>query len=255
METFKHFAAAMLSPLLIALFLQAIGWILWWRNSRHGIRLIALGTVVLTVGSLAGLTYEQRRAMEHRYSPLEIGDALKQDSVLVAVLGTGFNADPDLPANSQVSGTFHSRLLESVRIYRNVPESRLLVSIAGDADSQAKQNFMTQIIALLNLDPARIDIITAAKSTSDEADTVAKLQNGEKIIIVTSASHMPRAMQIFQDQNLNPIAAPAEFWFPRSGSANDKLWPRWIPSTDGIGSNHQWLYEQIASLWHWVSGK
>jgi len=107
----------------------------------------------------------------------------------------------------------------------------------------------------LQLDPSRVAIFTDAKSTSDEAEEVSKLQKGEQVVVITSASHMVRAFRIFEDKHLSPIAAPAEFAFTHSGSPDEKIWPRWIPSTDGINGNQQWLYERVAMLWHAVSGE
>ena len=257
METFKLIVASLLSPMLICLCLQAIGWLLWLRSrSRRALSLIGAGTLVLTIGGLSGLSYESARAREYAYQPLEMTATLDKDRPgLIVVLGTGFNPDPEMPANSQVSSTFHARLLEGVRIYRTHSDLRLLVSVAGEADAETKARFLDQIVELLQLDPSRVSMITEAKSTAEEAEEVARRWRGEQIVVVTSASHMVRAMQIFSDQELSPIAAPAEFWFTRAGSPDEKIWPRWIPSTDGINSNHQWLYETVASIWQRVSGK
>lgn len=257
MESFKLIVANLLSPLVICLCLQAIGWLFWLRaGSRRALQLIGTGSLVLTIGGLSGLTYENARAREHAFRPLSIDTDLNRDRpVLITVLGTGFNPDPEMPANSQVSSTFHARLLEGVRVYQTYPDSHLLISVAGEADARAKNAFLDQMMKLLQLDPSRVSIVTDAKSTADEAKEVTRQQAGQQIVVVTSAGHMLRAMQIFRDHNLSPIAAPAEFWTPRAGSPNDKIWPRWIPSTGGINSNQQWLYETVASLWHRVSGQ
>ena len=230
---------------------------LWLRGkSKLAILLIATGTIILFVGGLAGLTYEKRRVLEYFHPPLDIAADLKPGQpVLAVILGTGFNSDPELPPNSQVSSTFHARLLEGVRIYRSHPQTRLLVSIAGDADAAKKLEFFEQMTQLLQLDLTRVTVTTESKSTSDEAEEAVRQHEGEQVIVVTSASHMVRAMTIFQDAELSPIAAPTDYGFTRSGSPDEKIWPRWIPTTDGIGSNHQWLYERIASLWHKVSGE
>jgi uncharacterized SAM-binding protein YcdF (DUF218 family) len=257
METFKLIAAGFLSPMLICLSLQVVGWLIYLRKrNRMSLQVIAAGTLILVIGGLSGITYERARAREHAYQPLNVTTSLDGNKpALVVVLGTGFNPDPELPANSQVSSTFHARLLEGVRIYRSVPETRLLVSIAGDADATKKADFFDQMIELLQLDPTRVSIMTEAKSTADEADEVARQRKNEQIVVVSSAGHMMRAIEIFADAGLDPIAAPSEFWFPRAGSPEEKIWPRWIPSTNGINSNHQWLYETAASLWHKISGR
>jgi uncharacterized SAM-binding protein YcdF (DUF218 family) len=257
METFKLLVASFLSPMLICLSLQVVGWLIYFRKrNRISLQIIAAGTVVLVIGGLSGMTYESARAREHAYQPLNVTSSLDGNQpALIIVLGTGFNPDPELPPNSQVSSTFHSRLLEGIRILRQHPNSRLLVSIAGDADAETKHSFFDQMIELLQLDPSRVSIMTEAASTADEADEAARQRKNEQIVVVSSAGHMMRAMEIFEDKGLEPVAAPSEFWFPRAGSPGDKIWPRWIPSTNGINSNHQWLYETAASLWHRVSGE
>ena len=257
METFKLIVASLLSPMLICLCLQAIGWLLWLRSrSRRALSLIGAGTLVLTIGGLSGLSYESARAREYAYQPLEMTGTLDKDRPwLIVVLGTGFNPDPEMPANSQVSSTFHARLLEGVRIYRNHPGSRLMISVAGQATAEKKVRFIEQMIELLQLDPSRVSMISEAKSTADEADEVVRLRKNEQVVVVSSAGHMLRAIEIFADKGLDPIPAPSEFWFPRAGSPGDQIWPRWVPSANGINSNHQWLYETAASLWHKISGE
>lgn len=218
--------------------------------------MLGLGTLVLAAGSISGLTYEKRRDREFHFPPLDIGQDITADRpILVIVLGTGFNPDPQLPANNQVSGAYLSRLLEGVRILRACPDARLLVSVAGKADAAEKRLFLDRMIELLKIDSARVSIITNAQSTSNEAQEFAARYNGEQVVVVTSAGHMVRAMQIFEDASLSPMAAPADYGFARAGSPGEKIWPRWVPSADGVGSNHQWLYEQIASLWHLISGR
>ena len=224
----------------------------FWARKRPtaALRTFAAAFVFLLLGSLSGWTYNQRRQAEFMYPPLL---ANKMENVpsapLVVVLGTGFNSDPELPFTSQVSGTFLARLIEGVRVHRLYPDSRLVVSIAGRADEKDKRQFFAHMASLLSLDPQRIDLITTAKSTGDEVVATQALSQGQPTIVVTSAGHMLRAMTLFSSANLSPIAAPTDFGFPRAGSPNDIVWQRWIPSTDGIGSNHQWLYERVAMVW------
>ncbi|MDA1232283.1 MAG: YdcF family protein [Planctomycetota bacterium] len=257
METFKLIIASLLSPLLISLTLQSLGWLFYLRRrQRAGLSCIFCGTVILVIGGLGGLTFEKRRSQEFVHPPLNAPSNLNADRpILAVVLGSGFNSDPELPGNSQVSGTFLARLLEGVRIYRSHPQTRLLISIAGKAAPEKKRHFADQMITLLQLDPTRITVSTESKSTSDEAEEAVRQHKGEQVIVVTSASHMVRAMTIFSDAGLTPIAAPTDYGFTRSGSPDEKIWPRWIPTTDGIGGNHQWLYETAASIWHRVSGE
>ena len=248
MEFFKAIVAACLSPLVLALLLQLSGWLLLARRRGAAMRLIAAGTALLLLGSLGGWTYERRRDAEFRYAPLKISQ-LPAEQALIVVLGTGFNPDPELPANSQVGGAFLSRLLEGVRLWRAQPSSELMISIAGPATDQQKQQFWQQMQVLLGLQQAEVTLLTTAESTLDEAELVAGWGSGRLVLLATSASHMPRAVQIFSDEGLRVLAAPSDYGMPRRGSVRDRRWPQWVPSVDGLASNHGWLYEQAAGLW------
>jgi len=257
MEEFKAFVAASLSPLIASLALQFIGWLMIWKQKKcSGLVLLGLGTMVLVIGSLSGFTHEANRRLEFAFEPLDLTNmGVNPDrSALIVVLGTGFNDDPTMPANSQVSGTFLSRLLEGTRIFRNTPNSQLMISVAGDASEQSKKKFLSNMLELLAIDADRVTMIVNAESTVDEAEEVQQRYKEKQLVLVTSAAHMNRAMRIFSDVGLTPIAAPTGYHFARKGSSADAIWPRWIPSTQGIGSNHQWLYENVAMLWHSASG-
>jgi uncharacterized SAM-binding protein YcdF (DUF218 family) len=251
METFKTLVLSCLSPLVIALALQVAGWVLCRRSPRRGRVFLAMGTVVLFLGSLAGLTFETRRAAEFQYSPLSVA-SLPDVPLQIVVLGTGFNPDPELPANSRVGGAFLSRLLEGIRILRARPDSRLIVSIAGEAPTAAKEQFWREMKPLLGIDSTETLLLTTAQSTLDEAQLVQPLNNGQPLVLATSAGHMPRAVRIFADEGLQVLPAPTDYGFVRAGSSKDRIWPRWVPSADGLVSSHAFLYEAVANLWQWV---
>lgn len=59
------------------------------------------------------------------------------------------------------------------------------------------------------LDPERVVVQEEPLNTAQEAEAMAsRIQGQERIILVTSAYHMPRAMQLFQAQGLEVVPAP-----------------------------------------------
>jgi len=251
LELFKSLVAYFLTPYGLALIAISLAWVAKYKHrERLATKMWVVATLMLTLGALSGFTYGTRRAKEYQYQPLRItaDDTLLEAPSTIVVLGAGFNADDYLPANSRVSSAYLARLLEGVRIYRQLPQSKLVISVAGKADVEAKQQFLDEMAELLQLDMTRIQLITHAESTDDEAQSIEQMHQGEAVILVSSAGHMPRAMQIFAANDLPVQAAPADFGFTRSASPNDKPWQRWIPSLDGLGSNAQFMYEAVATL-------
>lgn len=251
MEDFKALVATCLSPLMISLGLLLWGWWRFRKSRRSAIALLLAGTLLLLLGSLSGWTFERRRELEFLHPPLNLSE-LPDEPLQIVVLGTGFNPDGYLPANSRVGGAFLSRLIEGLRIHRARPDAELIVSIAGPTDDADKLLFWEEIQPILGLKAEKARIITTAESSLDEAVEVAKVNQGQLVVLATSAGHMPRAATIFQDEGMRILPAPTDYSFVRAGSERDRIWPRWVPSTGGIGSNHAWLYEAVASVWQWA---
>jgi uncharacterized SAM-binding protein YcdF (DUF218 family) len=192
------------------------------------------------------LGYSSNRDREYLHPAFEPARLADPDgAAVVVVLGTGFNPDQQLPPNSRLGATLTARLLEGVRVHRMLPRSRMLVSLAGEAgNSGANRRTLDELAEIFDLDSARIGLLAEAKSTLDEAlMTRDERHNDESVIIATSAGHMPRAMEIFGSQGLDPVAAPADYRHPRPGSPAARPWQRWIPSLDGLRETRDWLYE------------
>lgn len=252
MEILKSLVAWILSPFVIGVGLQLLGFLcLRLDRPRLTKTLLILGTFVLVVGGLPVLSYEanrQRSLLHEPFQPNVLSDPTRP--TLVVVLGGGFDPDSWLPCNSRLNATVMARLIEGIRVHRSLPNSRLLVSLSSDGGTaREKKETLLELAQLLRLDPDELDLLTEAESTADEAEMAAeRRREGEQVIVATSASHMPRAILTFADEGLDPVAAPTDFRYPREESAVDHPWKRWIPSGGGHYENKQWLYETVATL-------
>lgn len=252
MEALKSIVAWFLSPLVIGVGIQLLGFLCLKLRRPHATRiLVVTGTAVLLIGGLPVLTSGANRERSLRHAPFQLtqlDDPAKP--ALVVVLGGGFNPDPWLPPTSRLDSTVNARLMEGVRVFRLLPNSRLLVSFAGkDGTPEEMRSTLRELTSILALDPGRVEALTGAESTADEATmTAERCRAGERVVIATSAGHMPRAMLAFANRGLEPVAAPTDFRYPRKESASDKPWKQWIPSSAGHGECQQWLYESVATL-------
>ncbi|MEM9284206.1 MAG: ElyC/SanA/YdcF family protein [Verrucomicrobiota bacterium] len=252
MESFKELIAWALSPFIIGVGLQLIGFACWKKcGKRIAGSFLVIGTMVLVVGGLPVLTYEANRQRSLAYDPFQMDHITDAERpALIVVLGGGFDPDPWLSPTSRLGSTVMARFIEGVRLYRLLPDARLVVSFAGDAGTpEEKKATLEELGEIFQLDPDGLEILTEAESTADEARMTADMRRpDEQVIIATSAGHMPRAMLAFTDEDLAPIAAPTDFHFPREESTADEPWKRWIPSTGGHALSERWLYESVASL-------
>lgn len=109
--------------------------------------------------------------LERRYPPFdptpEQCEALR--GAPVVVLGQGMPLKSDLPLRYQNNPVFERRLFEGVRMAKLIPESRLIVSMAGEASNSVKQAFLDGYMPQVNFPTNRVTMFTAARDTSEEA--------------------------------------------------------------------------------------
>ena len=70
---------------------------------------------------------------------------------------------------------------------------------------------MAEAARLLGVAPSDVVREEASIDTEDQARLVAPIVGGNEFFLVTSASHMPRAMALFRKRGLHPLAAPADY--------------------------------------------
>ena len=93
---------------------------------------------------------------------------------------------------------------------------------------------------------ALLVVLDTPVDTAQEAYAVrAVLANGERFFLVTSASHMRRAVRHFERAGLAPIASPTHFRTGRGGP--DRL-SYWVPSAGNLRKTERAVYETLG-LW------
>lgn len=70
-------------------------------------------------------------------------------------------------------------------------------------------------------------------------------------LLVTSASHLPRAMIFFEKRGLHPLPAPAN---QMAIDAPLNSWERIIPSPVWLMHSDRVGYETLGRLWQWLKG-
>lgn len=212
--TLKRFIAQFLMPIPLVIELFVLGWVLgrFTRFKRTGIVLKGLaGCLFLAFGYGVGETYLYW--IERKYQPFQ--PSAEQVAALrgadIIVLAQTFAEKSDLPVRYRGSAGMQLRLLEGIRIAKLIPDSRVLVSMAGEASDNEKAEFLNGFSYLCDLPRSRFVMFTGAKDTSDEAKLSLGLVRTNALVLATSAAHMPRAMSIFRERGLHPIPSPCDY--------------------------------------------
>ena len=151
------------------------------------------------------------RNLESKFSPVDLS-SIKSDSTHILVLGGGHIRDPKVPSIDQLSASSLSRLLEGIRIRLVLPGGKLICSGYGGVDSVSNASVMRNAALELGLDGSSIQMLEKAANTWEEAQYYReRFGTSVPLILVTSATHMKRAMMVFNAMGLNPIPAPTDF--------------------------------------------
>jgi uncharacterized SAM-binding protein YcdF (DUF218 family) len=188
--------------------------------------------------------------MERQHPPLQLAqlpDEQRQQIKFVVVLGSGHVSDPAVPETGQLGTASLYRLFEGIRLHRELPESWLVVSGgASQDDPVANAVVVGRTAQQLGVDGGRLVIEDRPRDTVEEARLLKPLLKDAPFILVTSAAHMGRAVKIFQNEGLHPLAAPTDFILKdRQRFSSGSL----LPSSFNLELSEQVVYEWLGSLW------
>lgn len=128
----------------------------------------------------------------------------------IYVLGGGHHTDESLPITSQVVESSVVRLNEGIRLYQHLHrKAKIIVSgYHGLYDTTEHAVMQKRLAISLGVNEEDIILHLGTRDTQEEAQAGKKLLADEPFILVTSASHMTRALKFFTYEGLVPIPAP-----------------------------------------------
>lgn len=199
-------------PLGLACVLLALS-LFWRRRARRSTRLVVVSLVVLWLGGNRIVTMILTRSLEWRYTPLE--GAVHADAIVV--LG-GATRAASYPREMHELNEAGDRLLYTVYLYRQGVAPVIVLS-GGNApwvgpEGISEAEVMAEILSTLGI-PREVMILEGqSRNTYEnaiESHTLLTERGFDKIVLVTSAMHMPRAYKIFVKTGLTVIPAPTDF--------------------------------------------
>ena len=149
--------------------------------------------------------------LESQYSKYDYKD---YDIAYIHVLGNGHYENNKWPLSSQIGNASLKRTIEGITIYKklNKPNIKLIFTgYSGFGNTIPNAEINASIARIADIGNQNIIINGGPKDTKEEVDFAKSILGDSSFILVTSAAHMPRAMKLFKDLGLNPIAAPTDF--------------------------------------------
>jgi uncharacterized SAM-binding protein YcdF (DUF218 family) len=261
MFALKKLISAFLLPLPATLTLIAVALGLIWFTGRQraGKVLVTIAFGLLLLLSLplvgGGLVAPLEKGQEPLYPAERLAAAtadVGRHPRWIVVLGGGHVAQPSLPAIDQLSSSALLRLAEGVRLYRALPGTRMLLSGAGDG-AIAQADVLAQAAVGFGVPEQDLVLERTTVDTEDEATKLTAIVGKDDFLLVTTASHMPRALALFRARGVDPIAAPTDYVVRHgvSGVHLDDIFPR----LSGLRLTELAEHEYLGRLWAKLRGR
>jgi uncharacterized SAM-binding protein YcdF (DUF218 family) len=170
----------------------------------------------------------------------------------IIVLAGGHEADPSIPPTSQPAESSLARLVEGIRLYKAFPGSGLFLSGGFGFDPVLTGEIMSSAAQALGVDRRDLTIGTAVWDTREEALSIKELSDGQPVILVTSAVHMPRAVALFNKLGMHPTPAPSHYLAKQKQGFSLRFI---FPNPEQLVNSTRAIHEYFGLLWAHLTGQ
>lgn len=202
------------------------------------------------------------RSLEWRYFPPE---TLPQNSVVVLL--DGGTESQQYPRQIPEPNATGDRIFYTAYLYQQGVAKTILVSGGNiewqGANTGSPAQGMAYILDVIGIPTDDVIVQDKSRNTAEDARYCARLlkeMSVDEIILVTSASHMPRSVALFEKQGLTVIPAPTDY---RITADNwHALWnPSWqdlviglVPNASNLSAVNSVLKEYIGYFVYRIQG-
>jgi uncharacterized SAM-binding protein YcdF (DUF218 family) len=247
-----HFLRPFVPNVLVGLWLLLALFILWATKTNRRARWVG-GVLLVCIWLLATRPVAETILwpLENRYAAPEVSSLRRQRvSQVVVLLGGSFPQQGEI-LSVAIGGSSLHRFLGGLELCVRLGETCRLV-FSGSAslrhpdwsDAVTMQR-LTQILSPEHQAVAEV----RSQRTADHPRNVRPLVGNERFALVTSASHMPRAVRTFRRAGLHPIPYPVDFQ-----ASGDYGWDDWLPNADNLVSVEGALKEYLGLAFYAVRG-
>lgn len=138
------------------------------------------------------------------------------------------------------------RLAEGIRIMRIYPGSKLILSGYAGGSEVSNARMMAKVALALGVSKSDIILLETAKDTWEEARQAAAFVKRKKLVVVTSASHMKRALNEFHSAGLKPYPAPTNYL--AQGNMT-QAWEKYTPKGKYLEQTERYWHETLGRIW------
>ncbi|ELS01516.1 hypothetical protein Xen7305DRAFT_00012200 [Xenococcus sp. PCC 7305] len=247
-------------PLGLACILLIVALVLSFKRSKYSYIPILLALVIFLIAGNSRVSHSLLKSLEWQY----LSDQELPTADAIVVLGGSVHSVayprtlPDLNEHGD-------RVIYAAKLYNDGKAPLILLSGGridwyGDGSSEAQDT--TKILELMGIPSSAMIQEGESVNTYENAIFTQKIleeQGLKKIILITSAFHMPRSLKIFQHLGIDAVPAPTDFYVSQQElreadhSAESKILS-FIPNTKSLDRTTMVIKEYIGTIVYWLRG-
>jgi uncharacterized SAM-binding protein YcdF (DUF218 family) len=249
-----------LYPLGLACILMVVALVMWWRRSRWVPFPISLALMVLLLASNSWVANGLVQSLEWQQLPPKTVPTADAIVILGGATKSAFPPRPAVDLSEQ-----GDRVLYGAQLYRE-GKAPLVIASGGRIEwrggGPSESADMAQILKTVGVPSSAILQDPTSLNTHENAVNVKKIiqERGiRRILLVTSAMHMPRSLRIFQRQGIDAIPAPTDFLVSQQeieepNSSLQAIMLSLMPDTERIDRTTRALKEYIGMVIYRLRG-
>ena len=234
----------LLHPLIQALLLLLVALVLW-RFSRLARRLVVVAFAWLYLCSTAVVADFLMGTLEDDYKPRALSKVPEADAIVI--LGGATRGDAHFSTMGDLN-QHADRLTYGLQLYQAGKAPWILLSGGGSEQERPESEIMYDYLELMGVPKGSMLRERESRTTQENAVYSGILLQGkgvQRILLVTSAFHMRRAVPLFERQGLEVVPAPTDY----QRIVSEPTLPRWLPGAEALVRTSKAIKEHVG---YWV---
>jgi uncharacterized SAM-binding protein YcdF (DUF218 family) len=195
------------------IFLLLAASLIWWKKRHLARFFVFLALLIVFLAGNRWISMSLVRSLESKFAPMN----LPVSGDVIVVLGGGTEV-PQYPRQMVELNGAGDRVTYAFWLYQQDVAPRIILS-GGSAGWQGERatspaEDMSSLLVMMGVPSS--DLIEQPDSLNTEQDAqfsarIIRESGFQKVILVTSALHMPRSVQLFEKEGIKVIPAPVDF--------------------------------------------
>lgn len=243
-------------PLLASLLLSiGAGLFLWRGRRRMGAWLLTMAITWLWIWSTPVFGDWLRATLEQRYPAVTLEALPNADAIVLLGGAVQPAAPPERPYPDL--GAAADRVWHAARLYHAGKAPLILVSggkLPWSGGDRPEAEAIADLLRQLGVPDTALLLETHSRTTQENRDyslPILRAQHAHRVLLVTSALHMPRALALFRNSELELIPASTDFEITHPINTHVL---RWLPDAQALADSTRALKEYLGQLIVRLSG-